>query len=199
MGLIPPDPPPDYGPGDDCLTCYASGHTPSHVFMRFLDVDACPGNPAPPNGLTFTCEQDPVNPCLFSGSLEIGGNTWVASYVMSVAEAQLELSGAPAKIYFYAEEDPCSLDFPTNENTCALWDGENGSCKIKVFEAAIIIGLTHHYHFVTNPDTRYEFFPCGIDHWNYRLANVNGHTNVLFLIDDEDFDILPADHDPGPF
>lgn len=194
MGLIPPVPPPDYGPGDDCIQCYAPGHTPNHVFMKFSSVDACPGNPDPPNGQTFACAQDLINPCLFSGSLTSGGNTWVASYVMSVAEAQLSLSGAPAKIYFYASENPCALKFPTNENTCVFWDGEHGSCEVKVTEAAIIIGLTNHYHFVTPPGTRYEFFACGIDHWNYRLANIHGKTNCLFLIDDEDFVILPSGH-----
>lgn len=39
--------------------------TPDKVYILFDGMTQCPGKQVPPNGTTFVCHQDSVNPCLF--------------------------------------------------------------------------------------------------------------------------------------
>ena len=205
MGLIPPDPPPDYGPGNDCSHCWEPGHTPNYVFIRFWDITACPGSPAAPNGIAFVCAQVAVSPCTFRGDITFRGNTWRAEFVAAhmpvatwISSIQLSVLGLGLTAFFAEDATPCNEIFENPYTVCPAWGGGGGRAIVEVFDTAIIIGLTNHYHFCTNPGVRYEKWKVGIDHSVFRLANVNGHTNCLFLIDREDFVIMPPDHWPHP-
>ncbi len=191
MGLIPPIPPPDYGPGDDCLVCFAPGHTPNYVFIRFWDIVPCWEHPDPPNGYTFICKQHDVNPCVFIGFLEFGGHTWEARWDPLESGLRLWKTDPPGLFYFRGFVDPCVQDFPTNMFTCPDNDAEGGHGHVDVFTTAVIIGFTSHYHLVTVPGVRYEHFECGIAHSCWRLAAKFDHTNILVLLDDQDFVIYP--------
>lgn len=186
MGLKVPDPPDDYGYGDDCPACWAAGKTPNYVFIRFWDVAACGANPAPPNGWPFICKQLPLQACKFTGTLEFGGFTWQAIYIAWSGEIELIRTDFPSLSYFWKVGGACCRVFPVNDNTCPAWGGENGRALVTYIIDHIIILLTSCYHFVTLPGTLYERWEVGIDHWVYRLANVRDKTNCLFLIDDEE-------------
>lgn len=193
MGLTPPTPPPDYGPGDDCLVCYAPGHTPNYCFIRFWDIESCGFAPDPPNGCCFVCKQNAINPCVFIGELEFGGETWEARWDAWESGLRLWMTSAPSWFVFRCLEDACVQDFPTNEFECNGKEYFGGHGHVDIFTTAIIIGFTHHYHFVTVPGVKYEHFKCGIDHSCWRLAAKHDHTNILILLDEEDFVIQPPD------
>lgn len=205
MGLKPPDPPDDYGPGLNCTSCYEPGKTPNYVFVRFWGIVACAARPNPPNGYTFVCAQDPLHPCWFTGQLDFRGHTWEAFFQLSVmgpggiqSFLELTIPGSGWNAFFACDGAECDRAFDTPYTVCPGWSGSGGIGAVLVFSAAIIIGLTSHYHFVTSPKTRYENFEVGIDHSVFRLANHTGPSNCLFLIEHEEFVIMPPDH-PGHF
>lgn len=205
MGLLPPEPPDDYGPGDDCTECFESGQTPNYIFVQFHGVVACSTNPVPPNGVVILCEQNPLKPCEFLGQFTWRGNSWECLYQMNVlgpggdqSFLELVVMGLGLTAYFAADGSPCDIEFPTSYTACPAWGGAGGHGHVRSFSGAVIIGLTHHYHFVTVPGVRYEVDEVGIDHYQMRLATHFDHTNVLMLIEKEEFVIMEPDH-PGHF
>lgn len=51
--------------GNPC-TCHPLGaDAPERIYLFFDGLIQCPGKPTPPNGHTFTCFQDSVDPCLW--------------------------------------------------------------------------------------------------------------------------------------
>jgi len=186
MGLKIPPRPPDYGAGDDCLACWPAGKTPNYAFIRFWDIEACPGFGDPPNGYCFVSKQDPVFPCLFVGELHFAGYLWRATYLATFSTVQL-VTWTPGLLnYFYAEEIPCSQSFPTNLNVCPFFAGESGHCHVTVIIDPIIIALTSGYHFATIPGILYDNFDVGMDHAIYRIAHTNDKTNVMIYLDKEE-------------
>lgn len=196
MGLEVPDVPDDYGYGDDCIHCWPAGKTPLYVFVRFWDIETCPGCPTPPNGYTFVCKQDPVVPCRFVGQLTFGGWTWQAIWLCwakpfedDISEITITAEGSPCASPFWQEGAPCQQDYDNFYVDCAgIKGGKNGHAHVTVYIDPIIIFLTSHYHLVTAPGVRYEYFAAGMDHAVYRLASKFDHTNVMFLIDKEEID-----------
>lgn len=193
MGLKIPDLPDDYGVGRDCEACYDPGKTPNFVFIRFWDIEACPGNPPPPNGRTFICAQDPVIDCKFMGEIDFGGLKWRVTYMMVTLWGELVVSsinlgdvGAIYPAYFNEVGGPCAVDFMANDMLCPDAGGEGGHGHVQVIVPIIIITLTSGYHFVTTPNFLYEMQDVGMDHKLVHLADRNGKTNVLIYIDEED-------------
>lgn len=206
MGLIPPKPPPDYGPGPDCLACHAPGRTPNYVFVRFWNIVQCSGCEAPPNGYTFICKQEVGFPCRYSGTLEFGGGTWLAQYVAHIfhggvwkSTLQLTRVAGACPAHFADEGAPCAVEFLTPYTSCPTWGGTGGTGHVLVYTAVIIITLTNCLHFCTLQGVRYEHFQCGMDHHIFRLANVNGKTNCLFYIDEEDVEVPDLSAHPPPW
>lgn len=193
MGLKIPELPPDFGIGRDCPGCFLPGKTPTHVLAVCYDVKPCAGRPPVPNGRTFICEQDAEDPCIFSGTIEYEGNTWLCSYDMHAvfgeewrAEILFANRTPPQVAAFFSRTDACGTEFAENFHPCADPELGGGTASVMIFSDYIIWLLTHHYHFVTLPGIFYEKMDVGMDHAIYRIAHTQDHTNVMILLDKED-------------
>lgn len=193
MGHKIPDPPYDYGVGDDCLACHEAGKTPLRVFIRFWDIVTCPGSADPPNGYTFICTQNWEIPCLFEGTIEFGGGLWSCVYWQNIwlvdawyADIELVRLAPFQNSSFYGAEGACSVDFPTNLNACPGWSGEGGRAHVFTYTDPIIIALTGQYHLVPRDGMLWDKWQVGMDHAIYRLARPQDKTNVMVLLDKEE-------------
>lgn len=193
MGLKIPPLPDDYGAGLDCLDCHPAGKAPNYVFVRFWDITACPGKADPPNGYTFICAQDPLTPCNYLGELDFGGVHWHCYYhscfrlgAFVYSELILDSIGEGWPSHFGERTDPCTVDFSNPYTTCPGWGGGGGHAHVQVFVPPIIIALTSHLHFVTQPKPLYEIQDVGMDHQLVHLASRYDKTNVLIYIDSQE-------------
>lgn len=193
MGLKIPPVPDDFGIGDDCLACHPAGQTPNYVFITFVDITPCPGEPNIPNGYTFICKQSPIAPCEYQGDLMFQGNLWRAYYDSDVPwgdERRAEISVGiqpPAKAAaFFGRELGCASAFLHNFQVCPGSYGTGGRAYVNVFSNWIILSLLNQYHFYPIPGILYEYADCGMDHQWYRICHKRDHTNIMILLDVED-------------
>lgn len=194
MGERIPEPPDDYGVGDDCLHCFAAGKTPNYLFVRFWNVTPCSGKPNIPNGYCFTCAQVPSQPCQFIGDRDFEGVTWRAYLDMHAAfggghRAEISLGQAvpPGVAAFFGWTTDCGMDFDTNLQSCPGDGGEGGRAIVTIYIDPIIIALTSAGGLVTRPGILYDYFHVDDPFVVYHIAHTHDRTNVLFLIDRDNF------------
>lgn len=193
MGHRIPDPPYDFGVGDDCLACHAAGKTPLRVYVRFWDIVTCPGFDPPPLGYTFILTQDVGTPCSFSGNRQFPDGLWGCGYWMNInlfgqwyADIMLWRMNPYQVDSFYAAIAPCSVDFSDNLCTCPAWAGTGGRAHVFTYADPIIIALTGQYHLVPRDGMLWDKWRVGMDHAIYRMARPQDHTNVMVLLDKEE-------------
>lgn len=193
---------PLFEPGDDCPACtpdvWLPGKTPTIITIYFRNLDACPGNPIPPNDYGFKVPQ--IAPCAWQLiDAPWYGHTWSIHYVTNIDDLEtfLELTQtdvAPAVTYFRYQNAPMCQPSESggiigpNVATCALGQAaEGGEANLYWQPDDIPRILTCSYHMQPLAGTLFERTPCGIDHQIIRLANRSDKTNILILIDNEDF------------
>lgn len=187
MGSKVPPLPPDFGVGDNCLACWSTGKTPNYVFIRFWDISPCPGEAPPPNGYPFICKQFEHDACQFDGTLEFGGKTWIVFFHALYGQLYLYLDEPGYPYYFYADGDACALDFVNQLDPCPNFAGEGGRAHITIYTDPILIALTTSYGFCTVPGILYDSFDVTSPNAVYHIAHTGDKTNVLFLIDKDEF------------
>lgn len=195
MGSPIPQPPVPTGWNcNDCFAVWPPGTTPATLHVKATGMVLCPGfgppdYPLPPNGIWFHLEQ--FTACHWRS---YDGEGWAVDYRASYdGFAWLQIGWVPRDAtYFWNDNllDPCSLLFD-NLQTCGpagiaasggsavVWDGH--------YKDDIPEIITFDYGFNPVTGNLYERTRCGIDHQCIRIANPRDKTNVIFLVDSEDF------------
>jgi len=177
--------------GDDCSICpslFPPGQTPKLMYLIFHGVEKCNGSlHDPPNDIPFVLEQSPVNPCFWynpshpSIYIIVEFHDWYTLVEANFLD--------PPDEFFNALElsGPCIKDHIANGTDCEHWGYVNGEARVYwepdsiPFEIAVTQGWTN------QSDVLSDRVDCGIDHQIIKLTRRIDKTNVLFLVDCEEF------------
>ena len=145
-----------------CATCeglyWGEDHTPKFVRVVFHHVQACPGNPAPPNDLPFTCEQDPDNPCEYNSYFSFGGHDWWAWIHTAAAGVHLYHVVNGGHLYFAGVQPPCLAGSFINTAECTSSYGTGGTAFILDLPVDYVLTLALDYNLQPDRQALYDAF-----------------------------------------
>lgn len=182
---------PLFTPGADCPHCtpelWLPGKTPKHLSVVFTGVTECPGYDPPPNDIPFTITQSEADPCYWqSGDIVLDAYTIQIMY--DASHAYLYLRNKDQAYYWFMSAEPKCTLLHSNVLTCAMGNpGEGGTGRIWYQPDDIPRQLSCSYHLQPLAGTLFERTWPGMDYQVIRLANRNDKTNILVLVDNEEF------------
>lgn len=153
----------------------------------FTGMTKCPaGEKTPPNDKFFRCTQRFGQPCVWDAAED---PDWRAMLSLAPGTSELHLIENSTNLYYFLSviSSSCVLKHPENQ-TVPCVEGANGGRGFACFEPDDIpreLGL--HYHFTTLKGNRFDRSFPGLDYQVIRIANKKDKTNILFLVDSEEF------------
>jgi hypothetical protein len=76
-------------------------NTPEKIYVLFSGISPCPGKPVPPNGVTFVCVQDSVDPCLFISGAHSSGLVAVVQFFCLLGDVTVGLFIPAGDSFFF--------------------------------------------------------------------------------------------------
>lgn len=147
---------------DPCVACenlvWGEGHTPKTVRVVFHAVQNCPGSPAPPNDLPFTCEQDPDHPCEYNAYFSFGGNDWWAWLILVTGQIYLYRIINGGHLYFSGSTQPCLAGPAINTADCVASYGHSGSAFVLDLPVDYVLTLALDYNLQPDARVLYDAF-----------------------------------------